>query len=329
MWYTAYANALGSDGRLRTSFRQTGTVSGRLSCERVNLQAIPQDYRLSEFDVLDGVPTPRDVIGHAAANLIGWDQWELDLAQAELRVAASYADCTLMLEAIANGEDLHGITARELFDADESDPLWDLYRQVGKRANFSLIFGAGPIAFQRMLAAQLNLYWTDQQAQTVVYRWNGLYPQFRKAIDTHMERVARRQLGTRIGDPDRGGWIGVVGGGRRWFERYEDTHKAFNQRVQGSLAVLGQRWFVKADQYLMDQGVGVARDGTDGGLLLTIHDSLVLQLPAGHRGEHLAGRVKDIGLGIWSDLFPNVPGNIDLKRWKTPALVTEKKESTK
>src|SRR6185295_9947224 len=84
MWYEGYANAIGQDGRLRTYFRQNGTRSSRFSVERVNLQAIPQDYRLSDHSALDGIITPRGIIGNAVPE--GWRLFELDLAQAELRV---------------------------------------------------------------------------------------------------------------------------------------------------------------------------------------------------------------------------------------------------
>jgi DNA polymerase I-like protein with 3'-5' exonuclease and polymerase domains len=45
-WYTGFLDKVGKDGRLRTNFRQTGTVTGRWSSQRVNLQALPHDYRL-------------------------------------------------------------------------------------------------------------------------------------------------------------------------------------------------------------------------------------------------------------------------------------------
>lgn len=316
MWYEAYADAVGPDGRLRTSFRQAGTVSGRFSCERVNLQAIPQDYRLGGFEILHEYPTPRGVIASGASKIEGWDLWELDLAQAELRVAAAFAECTPMLDAIAHKQDLHGQTASALFDSSPDDPNWDLHRQVGKRGNFALIFGSGALTFQAMLAKELDLYWDLADVERIVRDWNGLYPQFRRAIDVHMDRVARRQITGTRNTPDQGGWIGTWGKNRRWFDRYEDSHKAFNQRVQGSLAVLGKRWLVEADQYLMGQGVGRKMDGTDGGLLLTIHDSLVLGLPKGKSGSNHAARVRQIGLDVWDSMFPDVPGDIDLKQWK-------------
>lgn len=145
MWYLPYAQGIGSDGRLRTCFRQVtrgrgtedgGTRSGRLSVERVNLQAIPHDYRLSAADW--GVPTPRELIGMAASQIPGYELWEFDLAQAELRVAAAWAKCGKMLSAIRHGRDMHGETTMELWPGmTKESSEWGFYRQLGKRANFA------------------------------------------------------------------------------------------------------------------------------------------------------------------------------------------------
>lgn len=303
MWYIGYADAVGPDGRLRTSYRQTGTVSGRFSVQRINLQAIPQNYRLSDHACLDGLPTPRAVIAAAARDIDGYQLWELDLAQAELRVAALYAGCQPMLDMITSGADLHGVTTQEIFQVGQDDPQWDLYRQVGKRANFSLIFGSGAATFQAMIAKQVGMYLSDADAAHIVRSWNALYPQFASAIEAHMRRVERRQLTGR-------GWIGTYGGERRWFRPYEDVHKAFNQRVQGALAILGQHWMVAADELLRADGVPTETSG----LLLTIHDSLVVLLPT-EQAATLAERIAELGTQTWATMFPGIAGGVDAKRW--------------
>lgn len=305
MWYTAYANAIGADGRLRMTFRQTGTVSGRFSGERVNLQAIPQNYRLGDHSALQGLPTPRSLIAAGVAKTPGqWGLWELDLQQAELRVAAQYAECYPMLDLIKAGADLHSITAQQLFSVGSNDPHWDLYRQVGKRANFSLIFGSGWDTFQRMIAKEVGLELGEAEARRIVRTWNALYPHFGSAIEIHLEKVQRRQ---RTGS---GGWIGTHGGGRRWFERYEDAHKAFNQRVQGSLAILGKRWMLASEQILVN-----AELPPKSGLLLTIHDSQVLLLPDA-KADVLIQDCQRAGRDLWDEMFPGLPGGVDAKKWK-------------
>lgn len=313
MWYVPYAEGIGDDGRLRTCFRQVasgrggdgGTRSGRFSVERVNLQAIPQDYRLAGFEILEGVPTPRAIIGEAAAKLEGWELWELDLAQAELRVAASWAGCTPMLSAIEEQRDLHGETTEALFGLQKGDEQWGRYRQIGKRANFTLCFGAGWLTFQKMVAKEAGLKLDDREAARIVSDWNDLYPQYRKAIDRY-SRTA-----------DRLGFVELANGKRRYFARGEETHKAFNQVVQASLAELGKDWAVASDRQcqaweldkagLMD---GIGR----GGLLLLIHDSQVLLLPEGPAAR-MSNDIRKLGLDIWDRMFPEVPGEIEAKRW--------------
>ena len=310
MWYQGYADAVGSDGRLRTCFRQNGTRSSRFSVERVNLQAIPQNYRLSEFSILDGIPTPRALIANAVKAMPGWSLYELDLAQAELRVAAMFAECESMLEMIRNGEDLHSYTTKELFKMDEDHPRWGEYRQVGKRGNFSLLFGSGWKTFKGMVSKEVGIRLEDWEADKIVTDWNRLYPEFREAIDRHMRVVERRQA------KYKHGWIDLINGERRWFQQYEEAHKAFNQRVQGNLAQFGIDWMLQTDKYLRSLGFDevCTPDGGRAGLLLTIHDSQVLLLPT-ERGDEIAAQCAQFGKNIWKKTFPGVPGDVDYKRW--------------
>lgn len=307
MWYRPYALKT-RDGRLRCTFRhvasehggqqhEAGTASGRFSVERINLQAIPQDFRI-RFDW----PTPRQVIGKAVDKLDGWQQWELDLAQAELRVAAMWAGCEKMLSAIAEDRDLHGETAAELFNLTPDDPTWGEYRQLAKRSNFSLIFGSGPVTFRQAMAKE-GTYLSLGEAKNIVYGWRDLYPEFGDAIDWHQEFAEQH------------GYVELANGRYRRFGAIEQTHKAFNQRVQGSIAEMGKDWLIWSDKHLrhlrqqgLDDGIGM------GGLIMVIHDSQVLLLPE-EEAERYAAEVRQAGLDIWYRMFPDVPGDIEAKQW--------------
>lgn len=305
MWYEGYAEATGADGRLRTNFRQNGTRSSRFSVERVNLQAIPQDYRLTEFAVLEGIPTPRQLIGQEVARLDGLTLFELDLAQAELRVGAMFAGCTRMLDMIRNDEDLHTFTTLALFpNVSKDDPLFkSKWRQVGKRANFSLQFGAGGLTFANMVRKEAGVDLTPIQAAKIVRDWNALYPEYEVAIERHQIRVAQRQ--SRYGH----GWLDFINHERRWFVEYEESRKAFNQRVQGNLAQFGIDWMLETNAFLTRVGIP-----DNQGLVLTIHDSQVLLLPT-DGGTELAAECATIGKRLWMDWFPDVPGDVDYKPW--------------
>lgn len=305
MWYNGYADRVGPDGRLRCRYRQNGTVSTRFSVERVNLQAIPQDFRLSSHSVLDGIPTPRTFIGNAVDAMPGWRLWELDLAQAELRVAADFAGCTTMLEMIKADTDLHGYTTEELFKIKPDHKDWFKMRQIGKRGNFSLCFGSGGDTFMKMIRKETGIDLGDALANKIVRDWNRLYPEFSRAIDKHMDVVTRRQV------KHKKGWIDLLNGERRWFQQYEDAHKAFNQRVQGNLAQFGIDWMLQSDNILRSHGL----DEHNAGLLLTIHDSQVILAPDSPEGEAMVQQCKEAGLRLWKQMFPNVPGDIDVKEW--------------
>ncbi len=309
MWYNGYADAMGRDGRLRTCFRQNGTRSSRFSVERVNLQAIPQDYRLSDHAALAGIPTPRQIIAKAVADL-GWKIYELDLAQAELRVATMFAKCQTMYDMIVNGEDLHTFTTKALFpQVDPEDPLFSSkWRQVGKRGNFSLQFGSGAKTFRAMVSKETGIILGESESERIVKEWNGLYPEFGRAIRKHMDVVQRRQ------NKHGYGWVDFVNGERRWFQPYEEAHKSYNQRVQGNLGQYAMDWMLKSDEYLRSCGMDDTPIG-GAGLILTIHDSQVLLLPDDEEGAAMAEQCAQFGRDLWKQWFPAMPGDVDYHSW--------------
>lgn len=298
-YYRGYAEATGPDGRLRTRFRQTGTRTGRLSCERTNLQAIPHDMRIvaSGNPLLAQAPSPRDLIYSAP----GWQLWHMDLAQAELRVASLYAKCQRMLDIIGEGRDPHGETATALFGVTSASPDWKKMRSVGKRGNFSLIFGIGHLKFRADVRKQTGVDLGATEAKRVVTSWNALYPEFKAALNVY-DRMAKRD-----------GFTTVRDGIRRYYTDYEklsgDTYKAFNSKVQGNLGYFGKEWMVRVDRYLMEQDVD-----PDHGLLLNIHDAVLVECPVDRPG--LAQVCADIATGMWPQWFPGVPGGVDLERWE-------------
>lgn len=314
-YYRGYAEAVGPDGRLRTRFRQTGTRSGRLSCERINLQAIPHDHRLlaSGSKMLAQAPSPRSLI-YAPD---GYALYHMDLAQAELRVAALYAQCLKMLEIIREGRDPHGETAIELGLSEPDRPNWKQMRTVGKRGNFSLIFGVGAVTFQKDLRSQVGIDLGAAKTRKIVSDWRALYPEFGKKIESEMQLANQR------------GWSEIRGPVRRWYSEMElhchsckkspcrcnqfanDTHKAFNQQVQGNLGEFGKQWMVRSNRHLVDAGLDDLREG----LLLQIHDALLVMVPDNAEGERLAHDCADIARSMWAQWFPGVPGDVDVSLW--------------
>ena len=280
MWYTGYSDKVGKDGRLRTDIRQTGTVSMRSSSQRVNLQALPHDYRL---EPIDGVPSPRSLFIAAPGRTL----YELDLSQAELRYAAKAAGCETILKLLRKGADVHGTTARQLFGVTEDDPSWKQMRNVAKRANFSAIFGIGARKFNADVEKQTGLLLGEKRASEILTAWRSLYPEFGQA-NAKAERLVMRRK-----------YIKLVGGRQRWYKPHESPHSAFNQHVQGSLAQAKKLWMVAVDREC------------PGTLVLEVHDSLVMECWT----EYEAVTAAKIGEEICTE-FLGVPMLVDVKVWE-------------
>lgn len=320
MWYTGWAEKAGPDGRLRTSVRQNGTASGRFSVEGIQLQAIPHDYKLGGYEDLEGIPTPRALIGAGVPQ--GWELWEMDLANAEARVAALYADCQRMLELIESGADLHGATATELFHVEPGDVNWGRHRQVAKRANFSLIFGVGWVKLQADIEEQTGVRMSEHEVKSLITRWRALYPEYGQAIKKHDKTVLQRYT---FSGKKKVSYIDLDNGERRWFnqgdieffnpesgKREKSAHKAFNQRVQANLAQFGIDMWLGADEivekYLEPEELET------GGIVLTVHDSIVALLPA-DRAKQIVEEIQEFVVALWAERFPGVPGGLDATPW--------------
>ena len=293
-WYGPFADLAGPDLRIRSSLRQNHVKSGRLSASRVNLQAVPQDYKIEL-----PVPTPRELIGHAVAvRHPGWELWDLDLQQAELRIASMYARCEPMLQMVVEDRDAHGETATRLFGTTPEDSLFKRDRQIAKRANFSLIFGSGPDTFREMVLRESGIDLGQAEAKRIVYSWRDLYPEFGAAIQVHMDLV------------DRTGYVALPNGRRRYYAKHEDSHSAFNQLVQTMQAEFTKEWLIYTNRLLRPYR------SRGGGLLLMVHDSLEMLLPAAEAPD-LVEQIQQFGRQKWAQFFPGVPGGIDAARWDT------------
>lgn len=265
-WYDAWADLVGPDGRLRTSFKQADVVSGRLAVGRVQLQAIPQPYQMPKVAwELIGV---RDLFHEnmwcpdGCGSLL--ELWEFDLSQAEIRIAAAVARCQPMLNGFNRGDDSHSIACRlmfaDLFAADgftgneERHPKWDELRAVAKRCNLGILYSAG----SRTIQAQIKLFTGREYpiglVKTWIEQWNDAFPEM-AAANRKYELQALNH-----------GRVQLINGRWRAFQVYEPYHKAFNQVIQGSLAET-----MKDAMILIENAVPDA-------LLLQIHDSVVLRL---------------------------------------------------
>ncbi|MBO5798025.1 MAG: DNA polymerase I, partial [Clostridia bacterium] len=119
-----------ADGRIHSSFNQTETRTGRISSTEPNLQNIPVRQELG-----------RELRRFFRAE-DGWQLVDADYSQIELRVLAHMADESTMKAAFNTGEDVHRVTAAQVFGVPE-EMVTPLMRSRAKAVNFGIIYGIG------------------------------------------------------------------------------------------------------------------------------------------------------------------------------------------
>lgn len=127
-FYQGFLDSIGDDLRIHPNLDLKGTISGRLSCKKPNLQALPKGNSVHKIRDLIIAPP-----GHV---LMSWD-W----SQAELRLLAHYAGDAFLVGAFKDEKDIHQETAIKL----------NIARDFAKRINFGVVYGVGSEALSREL----------------------------------------------------------------------------------------------------------------------------------------------------------------------------------
>ncbi len=125
------SKVIGADGRIHTCFQNTVTATGRLSSAEPNLQNIPVRTELGAQLRKMFVAGPGKVLVDA------------DYSQIELRLLAHMAEDEHMIGAFRTGEDIHTITASQVFGV-EPDQVTGEMRRRAKAVNFGIVYGISP-----------------------------------------------------------------------------------------------------------------------------------------------------------------------------------------
>ena len=236
-------------GRVHTHYSQAVAVTGRLASSDPNLQNIP--VRTEE-----GRRVRKAFIAPP-----GWQIVSADYSQIELRIMAHLSDDPRLLQAFADGEDIHRATAAEVFAV----PLAEVssqQRRYAKTINFGLIYGMSAFG----LAAQLEI--DRSAAQSFIDRYFARYP----GVADYMARTrehAREQ-----------GYVETVFGRRLWLpdihaanamKRQGAERAAINAPMQGTASDLIKRAMIAVAHWL-------ASDGLQSKLVMQVHDELVLEV---------------------------------------------------
>ena len=130
--------AIGSDGRIHSTLNQTETRTGRISSTEPNLQNIPVRKELGRE--MRRFFTARE----------GWVLCDADYSQIELRLLAAIAGDPAMIDAFQRGEDIHAITASQVFGM-PLEMVTPLMRSRAKAVNFGIVYGIGAFSLSKDL----------------------------------------------------------------------------------------------------------------------------------------------------------------------------------
>ncbi len=252
-----------ASNRLHTTFNQTGTATGRLSSTNPNLQNIPIRTEMGREIRAAFIAEPGNVLLSA------------DYSQIELRLLAHFSDDPLLVEAFRKGDDIHTLTASQVFEIPEL--MVDAeHRRRAKAVNFGIVYGISPFG----LAAQLGI--EQREAKKFIEAYFEKYQGVRKFIDQVLEETRREQkVKTMFGRvrpiPD----INSKNANMRGFAE----RTAVNTPLQGTAADLIKLAMIEIDQELRKRKLASR-------MLLQVHDELLFEVPEVEL-EEMRALVKD------------------------------------
>jgi DNA polymerase I len=275
-------------GRVHTTFNQVGTATGRLSSTNPNLQNIPIKTALGREIRAAFIAGPGNVLLSA------------DYSQIELRLMAHFSEDPLLMRAFRNGEDIHTLTASEVFGV-SPEAMDKETRNRAKAVNFGIVYGISPFG----LAAQLGI--DQHEARLYIETYFARYKGVREFIDrllaeTRSQQSVRTIFGRVRPIPD----IQSRNANLRGFAE----RTAVNTPLQGTAADLIKLAMIRIDRRLTDEGLATQ-------MTLQVHDELLFDVPpeeveqvqtlVRHEMEHVIELkvpvIADCGVGLnWRDL---------------------------
>jgi DNA polymerase-1 len=237
-------------GRIHTTFNQAGAATGRLSSLEPNLQNIPVRTRRGE-------EIRRCFVAPPGCRLI-----VADYSQIELRVLAHLSGDEAFVAAFRRGGDIHRETAAIIFNTSVSDVTPEM-RARAKTINFATIYGQGAFSLSRQLGI------SQDEAREFIATYFTRFAGVRRFLDETVERA--RAVG----------YVETIFGRRRYIPELKDRNRsvqafgertAMNSPMQGSAADI-----IKVAMIGLAQVLG--EGGYQSGMLLQVHDELVLEAP--------------------------------------------------
>ena len=245
-----------SDSRVHTTFQAAATATGRLSSVNPNLQNIPTRTELGRE------------IRAAFTAAPGTQLLSADYSQIELRLLAHFSGDPLLVHAYQNNEDIHTLTASEVFGV----PAAEMDKQTRNRAkavNFGIVYGISPFG----LAAQLGIPQAEARAYIERYfaRYSGVQSFIEKTLEETRKTGSVRTLFGRVRPiPD----IESRNPNQRGFAE----RTAINTPLQGTAADLIKLAMISIDRQLTERNLKTR-------MVLQVHDELLFEVSASETAE--------------------------------------------
>ena len=261
---------VGKNGRLSTTFNQTGAATGRLSSEEPNLQNIPIRTDIGQEFRKVFVSSP----GHKLVSF--------DYSQLELRIVAHISKDKKMTEAFKRGEDIHTRTAAEIFSVDSDKVIVNMRRQA-KVLNFGLLYGMGVLGFQR--ASGVDRAKAKEFIDRYMKEFSGVARYMKEMRDkVHQDGFVATIFGRRRQLPE------AFSGMPQLISQAE--RMAINMPIQGTEAD-----FLKLSMIKIHDLVHAEKAEDNVRLLLNVHDELLFE-------------IKDELIKDWAEKIKNIMENI-------------------
>jgi DNA polymerase-1 len=239
-----------STERLHTTFGQTGTATGRLSSANPNLQNIPIRTELGREIRAAFTAEPGHVLLAA------------DYSQIELRLLAHFSQDALLVEAYRRGDDIHTLTASQVFGVPPLMVTPD-HRRQAKVVNFGIVYGLSAFGLSQSLGIE------PAEARRFIDAYFEKYAGVRKFRERILEEARRTQRVTTLFGrvrpiPD----INSKNANLRGFAE----RTAVNTPLQGTAADLIKIAMIRIDEALLENGVKSR-------MTLQVHDELLIEMP--------------------------------------------------
>ncbi len=237
---------LDEDGRVRSTFQQTVTATGRLSSTDPNLQNIP--IRMELGRLIRKVFVPQD----------GYVFVDADYSQIELRLLAHMSGDEVLINAYNEAQDIHRLTASQVFHI-PFDEVTDLQRRNAKAVNFGIVYGISSYG----LSEDLSI--SPKEAKKYIDHYFETYPKIKEFLDGTVakakeEGCVRTLYNRRRPVPELSS--------SNFMQRSFGERIAMNSPIQGTAADIMKIAMIRVDRRLR---------GMKSRILLQVHDELLIE----------------------------------------------------